>query len=96
MADVGSGYTDPAKYTRRTLRHLEEEMNKLSALSKLAGAYHHFITDETQKFVAGDMLAAGLLSDKFHYIRRSLTLADLKPQPKQTAEGYNGRMPTHF
>ena len=71
-------------------------MDKLSALSKLAGAYHHFITGDTQEIAVGDLQAAEELAHRFHYIRRSLTLADLKPQPKQTAEGLNPTGPKFF
>lgn len=64
-------------------------MNKLTALSKLASAYHYlFPTEAPQE-------ALNMLSDKFHYVRRSTTLLDLAPQPK-SAEGINGKGPTFF
>ncbi len=64
-------------------------MNKLTALSKLANAYHYlFPTFAPQE-------ALNVLSDKFHYVRRSMILDDLRPQPKQE-EGLNGRMPVYF
>ena len=70
-------------------------MNKLSALSKLANAYHHFVTGETQEIGSGDIQAATILAEKFGYVRRSLTIEDLKPQPK-CIEGFNPKGPTHF
>ena len=71
-------------------------MNKLTALSKLAGAYHYlFPPDVTVYAEPADIEAIDTLAQRFHYIRRSLTLADLKPAPK-SEEGYNGRMPTFF
>ena len=64
-------------------------MNKLTALSKLSSAYHYlFPTDAGQD-------ALNLLSDKFHYLRRSLTLLDLAPQPK-SAEGMNPTGPRYL
>jgi hypothetical protein len=64
-------------------------MNKLTALSMLANAYHYlFPTSAEQE-------ALDILSDKFGHVRRSMTLSDLIPSPK-CAEGFNGRMPTHF
>ena len=64
-------------------------MNKLTALSKLASAYHYlFPTGAEQE-------ALNVLSDKFHYIRRSTTLLDLAPQPKST-EGLNPAGPKFF
>ena len=65
-------------------------MNKLTALSKLANAYHYLFPDTD---VHQDAL--NILSDKFHYTRRSLTLLDLAPQPKNT-EGLNGKGPKFF
>jgi hypothetical protein len=63
-------------------------MNKLIALSKLASAFHYlYAIDAPQE-------ALNLLSDKFHYTRRSLTLMELAP--KQDAEGMNGKGPTFF
>jgi hypothetical protein len=59
-------------------------MTKLTALSKLANAYHYlFPTEAPQE-------SLNVLSDKFHHIRRSLILDDLRPVPKCT-EGFNGR-----
>ena len=66
-------------------------MNKLNALSKLAGAYHDL--DLSDKAV--DEEAFTILASKFGYTRRSLRIEDLKPAPKNE-EGYNGRMPVHF
>lgn len=65
-------------------------MNKLTALSKLASAYHHLVG-----VTVGEAQVADIMYDKFHYIRRSLTIEDLKPQPKST-EGLNPKGPTHF
>lgn len=64
-------------------------MNRLEALKTLARAYWHIRT--TQQ-TAGDIEAALVLEDKFGYIRRSLTLTDIKP----CMEGFNGRMPTQL
>ena len=62
-------------------------MTKLSALSKLANAYYYLFPSEAPQE------ALNVLSDKFHYIRRSLILDDLRPAPK-CDEGFNGRGPT--
>lgn len=64
-------------------------MNKLTALHKLASAYHYlYPTDAGQD-------ALNLLSDKFHRVRRSMLLVDLAPAPKCT-EGFNPKGPTHL
>jgi hypothetical protein len=64
-------------------------MNKLTALSKLSSAYHYlFPTGAGQD-------ALNMLSDKFHYVRRSMTLLDLAPQPKD-AEGLNPAGPKYL
>ena len=64
-------------------------MNKLTALSKLANAFYYlYPTGAPQN-------ALDILSDKFHYIRRSLTMLDLAPQSKST-EGMNPKGPTFF
>jgi hypothetical protein len=64
-------------------------MNKLTALSKLANAYHYLFP------TAAPQEALSMLSDKFHYIRRSTTLLDLAPQGK-CAEGLNPAGPKFF
>ena len=65
-------------------------MNKLSALSKLSSAYHYlFPTGAPQE-------ALNILSDKFHYTRRSLTLLDLAPKTPEPAEGLNPTGPKFF
>lgn len=66
-----------------------ETMTKLDAMKTLADAYHHlFPSDAPQE-------ALNILSDKFHYIRRSTLLDDLRPQPIcRKPEGFNGRGPT--
>jgi len=65
-------------------------MNRLTALSKLANAYHDQLAQH------GCMSeAVAILEEKFGYIRRSLTLQDLKPQPKN-AEGLNPVGPKFF
>ena len=66
-------------------------MNKLNALSKLAGAYHYL--DLSDKAI--DEEAFTILASKFGYTRRSLRIEDLKPTPKNQ-EGYNGRMSVFF
>jgi hypothetical protein len=66
-------------------------MNKLTALSKLANAFHYLSNQSASlHFDALETIATN-----FHYIRRSLRISDLEPLPKQE-EGYNGRMPTFF
>jgi hypothetical protein len=62
-------------------------MNKLTALSKLANAYHYLFPNNDD--------ALNVLSDKFHYIRRSLTILDLAPWPKST-EGLNPSGPKYL
>ena len=62
-------------------------MNKLTALSKLANAYWHIAGEPTE--------ATEILVSNFHYIRRSLRIEDLKPQPK-SAEGLNPAGPKFF
>jgi hypothetical protein len=97
MANVVRSDWHRSEHTRGSISVLQgdQEMNKLSALSKLANAYHHFVTGETQEIGSGDIQAATILAEKFGYVRRSLTIEDLKPQPK-CIEGFNGKMPTHF
>lgn len=63
-------------------------LTKLTALSKLANAFNYlYPTGAPQN-------ALDVLSDKFHYIRRSLRIEDLKPAKND--EGFNGKMPTFF
>jgi hypothetical protein len=64
-------------------------MNKLTALSKLASAYHS-VPEES-----GYPTAKDLLDDRFGYIRSSLRIEDLKPLPK-CAEGLNPVGPKFF
>ena len=64
-------------------------MNKLTALSKLAGAYHYLLQSNPYDSSIDE------LASKFHYVRRSLSIEDLKPAPKDT-EGFNPKMPVHF
>jgi hypothetical protein len=87
---VGSYLFNTDQHVGRDLRLMEEEMNKLAALSKLAGAYHSL-----PKTLETDTEASNILADKFHYIRRSLRLEDLKPAPKN-AEGLNPVGPKFF
>ena len=70
-------------------------MNKLTALSKLANAYHHLMGLPKEKWFTSDYAAADTLADKFGYIRRSMSIEDLKPQPKCT-EGLNPAGPKFF
>lgn len=76
-------------------------MNKLSALSKLANAYYH-IVPQAYPMLPGTMedrsnfATTQLLYDKFNYVRRSLRIEDLAPQPKQPAEGLNPVGPKFF
>jgi hypothetical protein len=71
-------------------------MNKLTALSKLANAYH-YLNDSMERMAdyGHDIEAQHTLFDKFGYIRRSLSIDDLKPQPK-SAEGLNPAGPKFF
>ena len=66
---------------------------RLDALRILANAYHYLLGLPESKWLVTDFNATEILQDKFHHMRRSLTLTDLKPQPK-SAEGWNGRGPT--
>jgi hypothetical protein len=70
-------------------------MNKLTALSKLAGAYHHLDLSDIAIDEVIDEEAFTILASKFGYIRRSLRIEDLKPAPKDT-EGLNPKGPVHF
>ena len=73
-------------------------MNKLTALSKLASAYHTLVDSapvSTTGASAGDSEALTELLQKFNWIRRSLRIDDQKPQPK-SVEGINGKGPTFF
>jgi hypothetical protein len=65
---------------------MEKKLNKLDALRILGNAYH---------YLGSDSDAGEVLNDCFGYIRRSLRLPDLKPQPRNT-EGLNGRGPHYF
>lgn len=68
----------------------DAQMNKLTALSKLASAYHYI----AERSPNGETVA--IIAEKFGYIRRSLRLEDLMPQPRQTAEGLNPAGPKFF
>ena len=72
---------------------MEKKLTKLDALGKLANAYHYLLGLPESKWLVTDFNAIEILQDKFHHVRRSITLRDLKPQPK-SAEGWNGRGPT--
>ena len=63
-------------------------MNKLTAPSKLANAYHHL----EQSDALDNRDATEEIKAVFGYIRRSLRIEDLKPVP----EGLNGKGPTFF
>ena len=91
MDDVVRSDWYRSEHTRGSISVLQgdQEMNKLTALSKLASAWHYLMEQD-----AIDE-SLDLIGKHFHYIRRSLRLADLKPLPKDT-EGYNGRGPSHF
>lgn len=64
-------------------------MDKLTALSKLASAYHYLVNYAPVSSI-GDSNALWEIQSAFGYVRRSLYIEDLKPQPKCT-EGLNGR-----
>ena len=72
---------------------MEKKLTKLDALGKLANAYHYLLGLSEGNWLVTDFNAIEILQDKFHHVRRSITLRDLKPQPK-SAEGWNGRGPT--
>lgn len=63
---------------------MEKKLTKFDALRTLGNAYWH----------TADGATKDILHDKFGYIRRSLSIADMAPQVCN--EGYNGRMPTNF
>jgi len=69
---------------------MEKKITKLDALGKLANAYHYLLGLPESKWLVTDFNATEILQDKFHHVRRSMTLMDLKPQPK-SAEGWNGQ-----
>jgi len=69
---------------------MEKKITKLDALRILGNAYHYLLDSPVR---LGEDFAISILVDKFHHVRRSLTLMDLEPQPK-SAEGWNGRGPT--
>lgn len=71
-------------------------MNKLTALSKLANAWLYLVKfgSENDGLTAlPDALV--ILNDKFGYIRRSMAIEDLAPQPKD-AEGLNPAGPKYL
>ena len=61
-----------------------ETMNKLTALSKLANAFHYLKDQDRHE-------GMNVLAHKFGYLRRSLRIEDL--MPVKCVEGYNGRCP---
>ena len=67
---------------------MEKKITKLDALRILGNAYWHLSPNQDWPLNPMD-----ILHTEFHHVRRSLTLMDLKPQPK-SAEGWNGRGPT--
>jgi hypothetical protein len=64
----------------------KKKLTKLDALRILASAYYY----------VNDIEAASVLGHAFGYVRRSLSLDDLRPKFEGIVEGFNGRMPTHF
>ena len=64
-------------------------LSKLTALSKLANAYHYI--EKERGFEYATLLE---LEHVFNWVRRSLRIEDLKPV--KDTEGLNGRMPTQF
>ena len=71
-------------------------MNKLTALSKLASAWLYLVKFGSETDGLTDLPdALVILDDNFGYIRRSLRIEDLKPQPKST-EGLNPAGPKFF
>ena len=65
-------------------------MNKLTALSKLANAFHNL--NDTGRSGSD---AQKTIEEMFGYIRRSLRIEDLAPQPKST-EGLNPSGPKYL
>ena len=74
-------------------------MDKLTALKTLANAYWYLmekgLTIPLRATFTTDLTAAHIISAKFGYVRRSLSLLDIRRNPKST-EGMNGKMPTFF
>jgi hypothetical protein len=66
-------------------------MTKLDALRKVLNAYKHVISEH------GELcLAAVILEEKFHQVRRSMqSIKDVIPVPEFN-EGFNGRMPRYL
>ena len=74
---------------------MEKKLTKLDALGKLANAYHYLLGLSESNWLVTDFNAIEILQDKFHHVRRSITLRDLKPQPK-SAEGWNPAGPRYL
>jgi hypothetical protein len=84
----------------------EKEMNKLTALSKLSGAYNDQhaqfkLLDQPTNKAALDVIRTkreilGVLAHSFYTIAATLTLADLAPTAKQDSEGLNPPGPKYF
>ena len=73
---------------------MEKKLTKLDALRILGNAYWHLSPNQDWTLNPMDIFpGCSILYTKFHHVRRSMTLMDLKPQPK-SAEGWNGRGPT--
>ena len=80
---------------RRAMEVLSERpLTKLDALRILSNAYWHL---NAYWYPEAKFDSQFILVDKFGYVRRSMTLEDLKPQEHYvTNEGYNGKMPQYF
>jgi hypothetical protein len=77
----------------------EIDMNKLTALSKLANAYNTLKADRTaggKELTLADADALFALDYNFGNIRRSLRIEDLKPATKEPVEVLNPPGPRFF
>jgi hypothetical protein len=72
----------------------ENTMTKIDALRILSNAYWYLHIDRPVP-VQFENDAQVLIEDRFGYVRRSMSIKDLRPVPV-VHEGYNGRMSTHF
>lgn len=74
-------------------------MNKLTALSKLANAYLTLKADRTageKSLSLADADALSAIDYNFGYIRRSLRIEDLAPTVPEKTEGINPPGPKYF
>jgi hypothetical protein len=74
---------------------MDKKLTKLDALRILSTAHWSTVKQYVRGTSYGDDDASIILRDKFHHVRRSMTLLDLKPEPEVT-EGFNGKGPQYF